>query len=482
MKKIVFILLIPFLSCTQDSKEAEKPLGEHLAKLHCQGCHSFPKAADLDKNTWANYVLPRMGYMLGIGRNDSVDQILFETGKAGEKVRNLDLFPEERKLSDEEWESIQEYFISQSPQELAKPVYAELDSSLTDFDLLIPQLKLSPPSTTLIQFSPTGGIYAGDANTKSLIKLDKRLNVQQAARLKEGLVDLIEEPEALYLTLMGSFSPTDADTGFFMALPQVENAQAQIVLPALGRPVDAEIADLDQDGIEDILLSEFGKWTGELAWWKNRGVEGMQKMMLREKAGATQTQILDMNEDELPDILALFGQGEEGIFLYENQDNGKFQEKQLLRFPPSYGSSHMEILDWDQDGDMDILYCAGDNADYPPIIKPYHGIYLYLNNGQNNFEQSWFYALPGAYGTRTRDYDQDGDLDIAAISFFPDYLGDDTRSFVFLRNEGKEFSSQTISDLDRLGRWIVMDAGDFDLDGDEDIALGSLSFEVLVIS
>ena len=72
-----------------------------------------------------------------------------------------------------------------------------------------------------------------------------------------------------------------------------------------------------------------------------------------------------------------------------------------------------------------------------------------------------------------RDYDMDGDLDIAAISFFPDYLRYPEESFVYLENIGdnqyKDFSFKESTS----GRWIVMDAADMDGDGDIDIALGS---------
>ena len=36
-----------------------------------------------------------------------------------------------------------------------------------------------------------------------------------------------------------------------------------------------------------------------------------------------------------------------------------------------------------------------------------------------------------------RDYDLDGDLDIAAISFFPDYHRYPEESFIYLENNGK---------------------------------------------
>ncbi|MCO6488500.1 MAG: VCBS repeat-containing protein, partial [Phaeodactylibacter sp.] len=84
-----------------------------------------------------------------------------------------------------------------------------------------------------------------------------------------------------------------------------------------------------------------------------------------------------------------------------------------------------------------------------------------------------------AYGAVARDFNQDGTLDIAAISFFPNFEKQPNESFFFLENDGRgNYKPHTFPQAG-LGRWIVMDAGDIDQDGDEDIVLGSLAFEVI---
>jgi hypothetical protein len=106
-------------------------------------------------------------------------------------------------------------------------------------------------------------------------------------------------------------------------------------------------------------------------------------------------------------------------------------------------------------------------------MKNYHGVRIYLNDGKNNFHQAMFFPLNGAYKAVARDFDGDGKLDIAAISFFPDYLKTPQESFVYLHNEGDlHFSAHSFAAC-TSGRWIVMDADDLDGDGAPDIVLGA---------
>ena len=73
----------------------------------------------------------------------------------------------------------------------------------------------------------------------------------------------------------------------------------------------------------------------------------------------------------------------------------------------------------------------------------------------------------------TRDYDLDGDLDIAAISFFPNYYSYPEEGFIYLE-QVENFNFVEYSFPESInGRWMVMDAGDMDSDGDIDLALGS---------
>lgn len=88
-----------------------------------------------------------------------------------------------------------------------------------------------------------------------------------------------------------------------------------------------------------------------------------------------------------------------------------------MPFPPVYGSSYFELADFNKDGFEDIVYTCGDNADYSPVLKPYHGVYIFINDGKNNFKQAFFFSINGCYKAIPRDFDGDGKPDIILGNF-----------------------------------------------------------------
>jgi hypothetical protein len=101
-----------------------------------------------------------------------------------------------------------------------------------------------------------------------------------------------------------------------------------------------------------------------------------------------------------------------------------------------------------------------------------------LNDGNEQFEETYFYPLPGAYKAIVKDFDRDGDFDIAAVAFFPDFINHAEKGFVFLDNISAvdQISfSPNVTEKVKSGRWITLGDADINKDGYDDIVLGAFT-------
>jgi hypothetical protein len=448
--------------------------GAELAKTVCASCHLFPEPQLLDRFYWGFHVLPNMSGWLGISKYD------FTNHPGGARVRAARIIPDEPVLSFEDWRSVCSYYLAGAPTDaLPQPPREPVSKNLKQFQAVNALHRREVPRTTLIKInSAEHRIYVGDATTNSLEVLNPDGKLLAAMQLDSPPVSLTTKSNNLYVTLIGSFGPSDEPEGKLVLLAQPKQGAGtrSEVLTKLPRPTDAGFADLNGDGREDCVMSCFGNFLGRFSWFESLTDGQHREHILLDRPGAVQSHMHDFNRDGRPDIIVLMAQSREGIYLFLNEGGGKFKIAPLIEQHPAWGFSSLQLVDFNQDGAPDLLVTIGDigdGADAPPPMKNYHGVRLYLNDGQNNFRENFFYPLNGAYKALTFDFDADGDLDIAAISFYPDYEHSPWESFVYLENKGGgRFETSTLA-AGISGRWITMDAGDVDGDGDLDIVLGA---------
>lgn len=451
---------------------------EKLAKRRCQSCHAYPEPRLLDKRTWETVVLPRMGHWMGIYDGETRPDSLFESGVGGKLVREANIFPKEPAIPRSEWEAIVEYYLRTAPTKLPPaPEHPDIATGLDHFRVRTPPFRTDPPMTTLVEVAGNRNIFLGDAKG-TLTILGSNFQERFTMDIPSAPAAIARVENRYLVTLMGSVAPTDKPSGRVIELAlrlRAKQYKYGTVIDSLHRPVHTATGDLNGDGQRDLVVSEFGSRLGSLSWFEREASGTYRRHVLRDTPGAIRSVIRDFDGDGRPDVVALIAQGDEGVYLFRNQGGGQFEEERLLRFPPSYGSTHFQLVDFNQDGAVDILHVAGDNADYEPVMKPYHGVRIFLNDGKNAFSEEYFYPLNGAYGAIATDYDEDGDVDIAAISFFPDYEKSPEESFVYLENTGQlDFEPKTFPNSAR-GRWLTLDSDDVDGDGDPDLVLGSFS-------
>ncbi len=451
--------------------------GEQLAAQFCQSCHLLPDPSLLDANTWATGVLPQMGPRLGIFEH------LYQRYPNNLNDPHIDksFYPRQPLLSSEQWQNIIDYYTATSPDSLpAQQRKTAIQNSNELFTVSVPSFKNIPPTTCLIKIDTTAHqLFTADIIRQSVYRFNSGLQLMDTLHTGGAIVDLLWNGKNMVGCNIGAFAPNNARAGyaqhlFINAAGRLQQDTAAL-FSQLMRPVTLAAGDLNKDGLTDYVAGEFGYLIGALSWMENKGNDHFERHVLREIPGAIKAWIQDVNHDGLPDIWVLFAQGEEGIFLFTNKGNGQFGQEEVLRFPPSYGSTYFELADFNKDGYPDIVYTCGDNGDYSTILKPYHGIYIYLNDGNNHFKQHDFFPINGCYKAMARDFDDDGDLDIAAISFFADYAHQPEEGFVYLQNQGNNHFTPYSLPAAQQGRWITMDAGDLDGDGSTELVLGNCS-------
>ena len=473
----VLLFMAGIMGCQPATNLPDHP-GRALAEARCAGCHAFSEPALLPKTVWQPVLLD-MGGRMGMYDQMPRDSLLVRLDTL--HVLPETVYPLTPQLPIEEWNQIWDYYMSAAPDSLVNTrEREEATEELDAFRLREPRSRFDPPLTTLTHVEAGNRIFFvgnyGQPSTLVVFRASGEILFDWT--LTGDPVDVYWENGRLYILLVGlGPEPNDAING---AVMMIDGPRAPIlpVVTSLKRPVDMKVADLNGDGREDILICEFGNETGFLTLYEQNADGKYSRNILAEQPGAVESFLHDFNEDGLMDIGVLFAQGDERFDIFYNEGGGAFRREMVLRFPPVYGSTHISLADMNGDGIKDLVHVAGDNADATPILKPYHGIRIYLGDGQGQFQEEQFIPLHGASKAAAADFDGDGDMDLASIAFFPDYRNAPHESFVLFENTGRlQFEASTFTQSYR-GRWLTMSVADIDQDSDMDILLGSnIGFE-----
>jgi hypothetical protein len=455
---IVFL----FYSCLNQSQKDER-----LARQACASCHLFPEPELLDKKAWEDGVFPQMAFRMGMDYGPLSDF------SEEDQIEVMTTLPPNPMVSKEDWEAIKRYYLDKAPDSLAAEVKT-ISAQLTQFEAE-PRVFGEFPLLTFVQTDTIENkIYVGSRLNK-LYRLNENLLPEDSFELSSPPSHILFTKPDPVVALMGIMDPNDQAKGELSILELNSKSSTRRIIDSLKRPVHFELKDLNKDGLDDFVVCAFGNYSGALLAFKGLGNGKYERFFLQNLPGARRVIIRDFDGNGMDDILALMTQGDERIILLLNQGNFNFRISTLLRFPPVYGSSYFDIADFNNDGKFDILYTNGDNADYSMIRKPYHGVRIFLNSGSNDFKESWFFNMHGAAQAAAQDFDGDGDLDIAAIAFFPDFVKHPEQGFMYFENKDGKFVPQ-VTDLGSKGRWLTMEASDIDKDGDCDIILAALNF------
>ena len=377
-----------------------------------------------------------------------------------------------------DWQKLKTYILDHAPDSLVigsgKHPYEELDQ--------FRPVPIAPDSAggSMITFMETGSeipgtILYGDVSGRLAQYNTLTDSIIALGRFGTGITSYSKKNGTGYITAVGHLDPSEIASGQII---RVSGEGSGILAGSLHRPVHTTVHDFNADGKDELVVSEYGDLRGALSLFTQEETGKYRKEELLSRPGTIRTVVVDLNRDGWDDLLALTAQGEEGVTVFYQTAPLEFREEQLVRFSPVYGSSWFEVVDYEGDGDLDIITVHGDNADKSFVLKPYHGMRIHLNDGNNHFEEAFFFPFPGATRVLASDFDRDGDMDFCLLSTFPDYDQRPVRSFVFLQNQGgKRFEFQPgYLEEPELGRWFLLDSGDVDNDGDEDVVLSAFTY------
>ncbi|WP_336514727.1 VCBS repeat-containing protein [Pollutibacter soli] len=492
----VEMLLVVFLvvaGCNNNSSGPETPRtpadakGKEVVAAYCQSCHLLPDPAMIDKQHWQTGVLPQMGPRLGLFSFQDHEYPSYN----GDLYLEDPIYPDRALIDSTGWQKILDYFQEVAPDSLSPQKKDQLiGRQLANFSVAVPESNNYSPATICIKLDTSENrsrVFRSDALQRILYMFDEKLRVIDSLPLPAGITDIsITGRNEIVACFVGQLMPNIGRSGFVKKIfidstTGKMRLDTTVMFERLARPVRIVATDLNNDQLNDYLVCEFGHLFGSLSLFTANQKGGFDKQVLQNSPGVIDVRLDDFNKDGLLDIWALFTQGDERIILFTNKGNANFQQTTVLRFQPATGSSGFELTDINQDGLKDIIHTSGDNGDFSQVLKPYHGIYIYVNKGDNKFEQQFFYPINGCFKSVTRDFDHDGDMDIASIAYFADYAKAPEEGFVFFENLGHlKFKINSIPAAEK-GRWLCMDAGDLDRDGKEDLLLGNMSLGPTVV-
>ena len=457
---------------------------EEEARAACgTACHRFPPPDLLPRDRWRDTIARMMLISQGIPE---------PAGPAGTAGRNVLLTPEMQRVF--------RFYQRHAPRQLPAPSpWPDADASRFERRAFSPANAPPSPAISHVRFLDLDGdgrpaVVASDMRNGGIIagrpwEKDGRLRViaglPNPARFELFDIDGDRRRDLLVADL-GDFLPSDHTKGAVVLLQALRPYDYDpLALKGWPRVADVRGGDFDGDGRPDLAVAAFGwRAVGRMVVLENttsdREPPSFVPHAIDSRPGGIHAIPVDLDGDGRLDIVGLLAQQYETVVAYINTgERFSFRPETIYVAPhPNWGSSGIELVDLDKDGDLDVLLAHGDTFD-DHIVKPYHGLLWLENRGTFPFTEHRLADLPGAFGLKAGDLDGDGDLDIVASAFMATGSNLDESNMpalVWLEQvKPGMFERRTLAR--QPPRYATLDVGDFDGDGDLDLVTGTFATE-----
>jgi hypothetical protein len=483
------LALLPLMAATtpraprDDAPQSQTGAGADLekeARAMCGGCHAFPPPDILPRDAWDDAFVrmmyirenrappvdgPRSGSRAVDLPPDMARVLRFYTARAPERLPAPEPWPDPRTTGPIRFER-RRLWMKEAP---GTPAVSSLQMVDLDGDGRLDLLGTDMQQGLVFHASPARNV----TTLSVLAEVPYPSRVTVADLNGDGLRDLL-------VAGLGEFLPGDHAKGTVIWLPgRGGNKFSAFWFDGWPRVADVQAADFNGDGRLDLAVAAFGwRKTGRLAILDNQPGDWSKPDFtphtIDPRTGGIQMIPADLNADRRMDFVALLAQEHETVVGYINTGGFSFERRVIYAAPhPNWGSSGIQLVDLDGDGDRDVLLAHGDTFD-DFVVKPYHGMQWLENRGDYPYVAHTLAAMPGVHGIRAADLDGDGDLDIVAGALLAGGADMDEALLPALgwleQVKSGVFSRHTIA----MGfpRHAALDVGDIDGDGDLDIAAG----------
>lgn len=230
----------------------------------------------------------------------------------------------------------------------------------------------------------------------------------------------------------------------------------------------ASWVDINNDGLEDLFVSEYSKGKSNLIY-QNNGNKTFTKVNAGElanyKQGAVTSAWADIDNDGDLDVVLTNNYGYQNS-LYINQNGSFVRNTSSESFLKESGYFHgASFADYDRDGNIDIFLCNYMPTKYHVLFKGHgDGTFSKINEGEIASEAHF------SVGATWADYDNDGFPDL----FIPNGRGE--KNTLFHNNGNGTFTKiRQGAVVNDIGNSVASCWGDYDNDGDLDLFVANAS-------